>query len=178
VVSSNWIGRWPETLIVEDIRSRPSPFTGQLLPAGTPLAFASTMAYRSRLCGGSGMCWAHSDWALLGNYISREGLLAKFLTFLTALLAAITTLAMPSLNGFPVMAIVMVVINVAVLGRVFRRICVIRVYLCHRFPPPSRLTYVDHNTIAIRGRIESQKSQQSSLIRSFSFSLFVSSCVY
>jgi hypothetical protein len=29
------------------------------------------------------------------------------------------------------MAIVMVVINVAVFGRVFRRICVIRVYLCH-----------------------------------------------
>jgi hypothetical protein len=38
---------------------------------------------------------------------------------------------MPRLDGLPVMAIVMVVINVAVFGRVFRRICVIRIYLCH-----------------------------------------------
>ena len=45
---------------------------------------------------------------------------------------------MPRLDGLPILAVIVVVINVAVLGRVFRKICVIWVYFCHNLFP-SRL---------------------------------------
>ena len=69
----------------------------------------------------------------MGNYFSRAGILAKLYALLATLLPASPALAMPRLNGLPVMAIVMVMINVAVLGRVFRRICVIRALYSTRY---------------------------------------------
>ena len=76
-------------------------------------------------------------------------MLAKSDALIATLLSASPTLAMPRLDGLPILAVIVVVIDVAVLGRVFRQICVIWVYFCHSLFP-SRLKNVKHNTIAIR----------------------------
>ena len=86
---------------------------------------------RSGIILGSHCRRNYADRHVLGNNFSGESVLAKFDALLATLLPARPALAMPSLDGLSVTAIVMVVINVAVLGRVFRRICMIRVYLCH-----------------------------------------------
>ena len=90
-----------------------------------------------------------TDRPVLGNNFSGESVLAKSDTLLATLLSASPALAMPRLDGLPILAVIVVVIDVAVLGRVFRQICVIWVYFCHSLFP-SRLKNVKHNTIAIR----------------------------
>jgi len=90
-----------------------------------------------------------TDRPVLGNNFSGESVLAKSDTLLATLLYASPALAMPRLDGLPILAVIVVVIDVAVLGRVFRQICVIWVYFCHSLFP-SRLKNVKHNTIAIR----------------------------
>src|SRR5664280_3351082 len=86
-----------------------------------------------------------TDRPLLGNNFSRESVLAKSDALLATLLSASPALAMPRLDGLPIPAVIVVVINVAVLGRVFRQICVIWVSFCHSLFP-SRLKNVRHNT--------------------------------
>ena len=86
---------------------------------------------------------------VLENNFSGESVLAKSDALIATLLSASPTLAMQRLDGLPILAVIVVVINVTVLGRVFRKICVIWAYFCHSLFP-SRLKNVKHNTIAIR----------------------------
>ena len=90
-----------------------------------------------------------TDRPVLANNFSGESVLAESDALLATFLSASPALAIPRLDGLPILAVIVVVINVAVLGRVFRQICVIWVYFCHSLFP-SRLKNVEHNTIAIR----------------------------
>ena len=64
---------------------------------------------------------------VLENNFSGESVLAKSDALIATLLSASPTLAMPRLDGLPILAVIVVVINVAVLGRVLNSIKMHRV---------------------------------------------------
>lgn len=67
--------------------------------------------------------------AVLGNCVSRSGVLTKPFTHLAKRFAACSRHSMLGLDGFAVVAVVVIVMDVSVRGRILGRVCVIRCYL-------------------------------------------------
>ena len=71
----------------------------------------------------------------MGDYFQEADTLAKVDTFFATLLTARPLFSMFGLDAFAVRAVVVVVINVSVGRRIFLRIRIVRIYLCHSCSP-------------------------------------------
>ena len=72
------------------------------------------------------------------RFFARGGLelgLSKLYAFVAARFSACTSLAMIGFDTFAVRAVVMIVINIAVLGSILERVRMVRIYLGHESDP-------------------------------------------
>lgn len=100
---------------------------------GVPWPHVLPMVSLSKLSEEFGMCSIPTNpQDHIGRSRSENGSTTETNALLAALFPAGPALAMPRFDGFPIMAVIMIMIDLSMLRRIFRQVCVKRIYLCHR----------------------------------------------